>query len=279
MEYNLHITVLQRKVNNYEIIQHLTKLPLTASQIKIALCVFVQTKKYGKESDAISLSQFVEKTGLSERHVQRTIPQLCKMGIIEKSSVGINKSKLPHYKFILCIGAQNIAQEHKNNKMSGTTPMSPLPTTPTPPTLNTEYVSKFCIFIILIYICGFSFSEEEGKIRGRVKPTPLNVIRIGRLISLYFGEEQIKKIGGNGRRIVGDFALLSEEYQLGLILAECMPKFTHITKTGLYILRTLALHYGTEEVEEAIRELAKKTQYDPALIYLQELLAHRARKK
>ena len=266
-------------MNNYEIIQQLTKLPLTASQLKIALCVFVQTKKYGKESDAISLSQFVEKTGLSERHVQRTIPQLCKMGIIEKSSVGINKSKLPHYKFILCIGAQNIIQEHKNNKVSGVTPVSPLPTTPTPPTLNTEYSMYFCIFIILIYICEFSFSGEEEKIWGRVRPTPLNVIRIGRLISFYFGAEQIKKIGKMGKMVSEDWKYLDDEFLLARIYVEHNPKFTHVTKTGLFIFRTLLAHYGKNMVAWGIRETAKRTQYDPALIFLQELLAQKVSEK
>jgi DNA-binding Lrp family transcriptional regulator len=266
-------------MNNYEIIQQLTKLPLTTSQIKIALCVFVQTKKYNKESDAISLSQFVEKTGVSEPQIKRTIPQLCKMGIIEKTGSGVNKSKLPQYKFTLCKDTNIITEEHKKENLSPVSPMILLPVSPTTPTLNTEYVSKFCIFIILIYICGFSLSEEEKKMRGLLVAPPRNVIRIGRLISFYFGAEQIKKIGKDGKMVSEDWKYLEDEFLLARIYVEHNPKFTHVTKTGLFILRTLSVHYGKDMVAWGIRETAKRTQYDPALIYLQELLALKAREK
>lgn len=267
-------------MNNYEIIQQLTKLPLTTSQLKIALCVFVQTKKYNKESDAISLSQFVEKTGLSERHIQRTIPQLCKMGIIAKTSSGVNKSVLPHYMFTLCKDTNITVEEHEKENLSPMTPTSPLPTTPTSPTFNTEITKLyFCIFIIFIYICAFSLSEEEKKMRGLLVAPPRNVIRMGKLISFYFGAEQIKKIGKGGKMVSEDWKYLEDEFLLARIYVEHNIRFTHVTKTGLFILRTLSAHYGKEAVAWGIRETAKRTQYDPALIYLQELLALKAREK
>ena len=58
---------------------------LTCAELKCYLFVVRKTKGWNKESDSISVSQFMEVTGLSNRSVITACESLVEMGLLERS--------------------------------------------------------------------------------------------------------------------------------------------------------------------------------------------------
>ncbi|WP_257824218.1 replication protein [Aggregatibacter actinomycetemcomitans] len=58
---------------------------LTCAELKCYLVVVRKTKGWNKESDSISVSQFMEVTGLSNRSVITACESLVQMGLLERS--------------------------------------------------------------------------------------------------------------------------------------------------------------------------------------------------
>ncbi|MEY8874644.1 replication protein, partial [Haemophilus sp. SZY H52] len=58
---------------------------LTCAELKCYLFVVRKTKGWNKESDSISISQFMEVTGLSNRSIITACESLVEMGLLERS--------------------------------------------------------------------------------------------------------------------------------------------------------------------------------------------------
>lgn len=58
---------------------------LTGAELKCYLFVVRKTKGWNKESDSISVSQFMEVTGLSNRSIITACESLVEMGLLERS--------------------------------------------------------------------------------------------------------------------------------------------------------------------------------------------------
>lgn len=72
---------------------------------KAAICYFVvirQTKGWNKEQDFISISQFMKKTGLSNRSVINAVNELVELGLIEKKQVKQGNGVANMYSVNLC---------------------------------------------------------------------------------------------------------------------------------------------------------------------------------
>ena len=66
---------------------------LTGAELKCYLYVLRKTKGWNKEEDAISVSQFMKVTGLSNRKVIDACERLVELGLLEQK-IGSNKTKV-----------------------------------------------------------------------------------------------------------------------------------------------------------------------------------------
>jgi len=66
-----------------EVMEALSKIKLTLYEIRILLYIMRKTFGWGKDEDAVSLNQFVKETGITRRHVGRTLTCLEDKNIIK----------------------------------------------------------------------------------------------------------------------------------------------------------------------------------------------------
>ena len=66
-----------------EVMEALAKIKLTLYEIRILLYIMRKTFGWGKDEDAVSLNQFVKETGITRRHVGRTLSCLEDKNIIK----------------------------------------------------------------------------------------------------------------------------------------------------------------------------------------------------
>lgn len=85
---------------------------LTCAELKCYLFVVRKTKGWNKESDSISVSQFMEVTGLSNRSVITACESLVEMGLLERSG---GERKLNTYS----VKAFEISQTGENTSQTG----------------------------------------------------------------------------------------------------------------------------------------------------------------
>ena len=91
--------------NSFQVPNILIDEMLSQMTPKAAICYFVvirQTKGWNKEQDFISISQFVKKTGLSNRSVINAVNELVELGLIEKQQVKQGNGVANMYSVNLC---------------------------------------------------------------------------------------------------------------------------------------------------------------------------------
>lgn len=77
-----------------EIIEALSRTNLSSYESRILWCVFRKTYGFQKREDWISISQFVEITGIKPSHISRSIKLLTLRGIVTKGGNKIRFNKL-----------------------------------------------------------------------------------------------------------------------------------------------------------------------------------------
>lgn len=81
------------------IMEALARTQLSGYEWRVLLFLLRKTYGWSKRSDVISLSQFVDGTGLDRRHVARTIKSLVRKRIVAVDSAKLGTSKMSTYTF------------------------------------------------------------------------------------------------------------------------------------------------------------------------------------
>lgn len=69
-----------------ELLEATAKFPFNGSQLRMILFLWRKTYGYQKKADHLSLSQWIEGTGLNPRTITREIKNLQKMNVLTKTN-------------------------------------------------------------------------------------------------------------------------------------------------------------------------------------------------
>lgn len=125
----------------------LVKYTKSLAELKICLCIINHTWGMRKLCDTIAISQITTETGISPRHIQRTISELKKRRIIHYEDSKLGNTQLPvnnfmfnkHYDTWAGVDKSDLETVKKWIKNKPVTPMTPV--TCTSPSKESKIIS------------------------------------------------------------------------------------------------------------------------------------------